>query len=284
MVTSAQGLNGPSFYESSIATRDSTQEPFTLPAAGRRGRESSSMARFGALKGVGGTQAGRAEQILELVVTAVTVVADIVTLALSRSNPRENPPVRKPIQLPGVKLPPRPAGGQDIKGSPSGNGSAPVISRQLEAIRSDAGDISVRTADGYIVRADARSRSWSVTAPDGKTTRVVEGNRVKESDGGSWSLTGRGSFLFGANKLTVQMSSTKTGHLAPSAMTIYSGSERVTIGGLTTGAPTLEAVARDGLSHDDALHDGTTYLRGQTTRGESWSVAVDGARRVMRAK
>jgi hypothetical protein len=159
-----------------------------------------------------------------------------------------------------------------------------VPGKRLEAIRDDAGDISVRTHDGYVVRADAKEQGWSITSPDGKTTRVISGSQVREFGGGSWAVKERSSFLFGPHKLTVQMLPSPGGVSVPSQMTIYSGGERVTIGGLNTPSPFLEASAGDAYYHDTALHDGSTYLRAQTRYGESWRAVVDGAQRLIGAR
>ena len=159
--------------------------------------------------------------------------------------------------------------------------SGATPSQRLEAIRSDTGAITVRTFDGYQVRVEGSKGEWSITSPDGKTSRMTGGSQVRESDGGRWSFSGRSSFLFGPHKITVRSPSGKQG---ASEMTIYSGRERVTIGGLSTDRPTLDAIAGDGFSHDDSVNDGATYLRSQTKFGESWNTGSGGSRRVMGAR
>ena len=160
----------------------------------------------------------------------------------------------------------------------------PVLSKRLEAIQSDSGEVTVRTFDGYIVRAHGGQSAWSITAPDGKTTQVMKDGRVRESDGGAWSLSGRGSFLFGAHKLTMEISRLPTGAVIPSKITLYSEGERVTIGGLDMNRPTIQAASGDARYHDDAVQDGTTFIRNGTKRGESWSSLLNGRRHIMEAR
>lgn len=285
MVTNSAGITTATPYNPELVAgvpadhRELSSSSWRAPTTLANSTDLTSLQRSGAAHG------GRGEQILELVVAAVTVVAEIVTLALSRASTQESPRPRQPVRLPGAPQPSRPmaapVGSQPPTSSEVFRG---VSGKRLEAIRSDRGDISVRTHDGYIVRADATGGGWSITSPAGKTTRVMDGTNVRESDGGRWSLQGRGSFLFGAHKLTVEPSSVTKNGVSPVRMTIYSGSERVTIGGSSTGFPILEAVTSDAYFHDEAVHDGTRYLRGETKVGESWSAIAHGARRVMGAK
>ena len=285
MVTNSGGITTATIYNPELGAGvpshelESSSSPWRAPPTLARTTELASLQRGG------GSYGGRGDQILELVVAAVTVVAEIVTLALSRATAQEKPPARQPVRLPGAPRPSLPAAEPVVSQPPaSSEGGRAVSGKRLEAIRSDRGDISVRTYDGYIVRADATGGGWSITSPGGKTTRVTSGTYVRESDGGRWSLQGRGSFIFGAHKLTVEPSSVAKGVSSPSRITIYSGSERVTIGGSSTGFPILEAVTSDAYYHDEAVHDGTRYLRGETKFGESWSAISDGARRVMGVK
>jgi len=273
MVTSSGAIATTPFYSSDVMTERNASVP---RAAQRRGGNMPGMGLEG-LARAKPSQRERGEQILELVVAAVTVVADIVTVALSRSRQQEKGKIPRPSSAPATR-PPAPLGGGTRFGEFPGilprPATAPV--QRLEAIRSDAGDITVRTYDGYRIRVNGAQGGWSITAPDGKTTRVTDGSHVRESDGGSWVAQNRSSFIFGPHKVTLQPSESKKGAPRTSTMTVYSGSERITIGGLNTDHPTLEAVAGDGRYHDDAVNDGTTYLRRQTRFSESWNVVSVG--------
>lgn len=285
MVTHSGGITTSTIYNAELGAGVPSHEIESASPPWRAPSTLSGSTELASLQRGGSSHAGRGEQILELVVAAVTVVAEIVTLALSRSTSQKKPLPRQPVRLPGAPQPSRPVTVPVVPHPPAVSEVGRAVSgKRLEAIRSDRGDISVRTYDGYIVRADAAGGGWSITSPAGKTTRVTSGTHVRESDGGRWSLQGRGSFIFGAHKLTVEPLSVAKGGSSPSRMTIYSGSERVTIGGSSTGLPILEAVTSDAYYHDEAVHDGNRYLRGETKFGESWSVISDGARRVMGVK
>ena len=64
-------------------------------------------------------------------------------------------------------------------------------------------------------------------------------------------------------------------------ITLYHGSERVTIAGIDTNKPFLVGLAQDGKQHDDSLSDGTTYRRGLGKKGEAWSMKSGGKNKVM---
>lgn len=282
MVTNSAGPVGPRLYSAGgLTERESTQarmRPF------RQGVADTQSSELAAHKRERGIQTGRAEQLIELVVAAVTVVADIVTLALARSDKKENTIPSKPVRLPGAGrpvgwgAPPTPTA-PPVTGTPQPS----VPGKRLDAIRSDSGDILVRTYDGYLVRVEALKGGWSITDPDGRTTEISAHAQVRESDGGTWTFKERGSFVFGPHKVTAQVPFGKNGASTPSTLTIYSGNERVTIEGLNTDHPVLDAVAQDGAFHDDRMDDGTIYHRGKTKFGESWSVVSGRKRRVMGA-
>ena len=280
MVTKSVGSFSPAFYDAGMFGERGNAPARATPSRGSRDTPTFEAAG----SGVRSSPVGRTEQIIELVVAAVTIVADIVTLALARSDKRETPSPKKPVHLPGVG---RPVGvgspTTPIQSPITGTPPRSVPGKRLDAIRSDTGDITVRTYDGYVVRVEALKGGWSISDPDGKTTQVSAHGQVRESDGGSWTLRERGSFEFGSHKVTVHVPSGKKSSSTASKLTIYSGNERVTIGGLNSDRPILDAVAGDGVPHDDGVDDGTTYLRGKTKFGESWSVVSGGKRRVMGA-
>lgn len=170
-----------------------------------------------------------------------------------------------------------PSGGKE---TPS---AQPTPSR-LSAIRDDTGVVTVRTLDGFMLKAEPKDHAWSITDPEGKTTRIYGDPHVKESDGDKWDFTKRGTFVFGKNKITVETTPLSNGTTITRQITMYSGKERVTIGGIDKNRPTIVALAEDGRQHDDALSDGTIYRRGGTAKGENWSTDIGGKRVVMGGK
>lgn len=226
------------------------------------------------------------ERLVEAVVGVVTAVIDLVVVALNRAKGGREPPTLNPHPAKPIGIP-KPSnwgvGGKPPLANPNGT-SPKAPTKALEVIQDEQGVATVRTGDGYAVRAAGRGAGWSITSPDGKTTQIAAGQEAHESDGGRWRFSGRGSFVFGENKVTVETKSPGSSSSVASRLTVYNGAERVTIVGLDGDRPTILALASDGRQHDDGLSDGTSFYREGTTKGESWSVIENGKRKVMGAK
>jgi len=211
------------------------------------------------------------------VVALMDVAAQVLSLAKDKESSGTRELVKpKPIPLLPHKGPPsvaKPKAPQDV-GPP----------KRLEAMQDDKGVVTVRTSDGDVVRAEGKSEAWTISAPDGKTTRIFGDPHVQESDGDRWNFKQRSTLAFGANKVTVETAPLKNGHVVSSRITVYSNGERVTIGGIDKNMPTILALAGDGRQHDDSLSDGTIYSRASTKNGESWSVVQNGKKKVMGTK
>jgi hypothetical protein len=141
----------------------------------------------------------------------------------------------------------------------------------FDVTKNDVGMIAVRTFDGYMVRAEGKEQAWTITGPDGKTTRIWGDPHVNESDGNKWDFLTRSTFRFGNNKVTAEVSPAGNGTTFTSRITIYSGDERVTIGGIDKNKPEIVSVSKDGKQHDDGLADGISFTRDLDTKGESWT-------------
>jgi hypothetical protein len=150
----------------------------------------------------------------------------------------------------------------------------------MQALTDETGAISVLTEDGYTIKAEGKDQAWTITAPDGKSTRIWGDPHVYESDGDKWDFKDQSTFKFGKNKVTVETVPAGNGETFSARLTVYSGDERVTIDGIEANKPTLRAVSADGEQHDASLSDGTVYERGINTRGESWATVKDGKRDV----
>jgi|GEM_PF-4826106 len=151
--------------------------------------------------------------------------------------------------------------------------AAPAIPAKshFNVVKSDQGMVTVRTLDGFVVRAEGKDQAWSISGPDGRSTRIWGDPHVTESDGDTWDFTKRGTFVFGKNKATVEVVPAGNGQTFSSCLTIYAGDERVTIGGIDTNKPVIMAVSNDGKQHDDGLADGTVYRRKLNQTGEAWT-------------
>jgi hypothetical protein len=159
-----------------------------------------------------------------------------------------------------------------------------VKQSHFDVMQNDQGAITVRTTDGYLIRAEAKDHAWSITGPDGMTTRIWGDPHVSESDGGAWDFKNRGTFFFGKNKVTVEVVPFGNGQTISSAITLYSGDERVTIKGLDTNKPMITAVSHDGKQHDDSLADGDAYSRAVNKTGEAWRTKTGSKTVTMGAK
>lgn len=139
----------------------------------------------------------------------------------------------------------------------------------------------MRTPDGFQLKAEDRDHAWQIIGPEGRVTRIWGDPHVTESDGDRWDFKEQGTFVFGANKITVETTPTANGKTISRQLTLYNGNERVTIGGIDTNKPYIIGLAQDGKQHDDSLSDGNTYRRGLGKGGESWSAKIGGKTRVM---
>jgi len=159
-----------------------------------------------------------------------------------------------------------------------------VKQSNFDVMQNDQGAITVRTTDGYLVRAEGKDHAWSITGPDGMTTRIWGDPHVSESDGDAWDFKNRGTFFFGKNKVTVEVVPYGNGQTISSAITLYAGDERVTIKGLDVNKPIITAVSHDGKQHDDSLADGDAYLRAVNKTGEAWRTKTGSKTITMGAK
>ncbi len=236
------------------------------------------------------TMAGPFGKIIEAMVGLVSALIGLITNMLG--DKKADPIVTKPTPVPVTPVPGTPAPGTPAPGTPAPGtgtpGTPPPTTtpgtgglKAMQAITDDKGAITVRTPDGYVVKAEGKEQAWSITGPDGKTTRIWGDPHVVESDGDRWDFKERGSFMFGANKITAETVPAGNGQTLSYRLTVYSGNERVTVGGINTNKPVIVAVGQDGKQHDDQLADGTQYTRSVGANGEAWSTIVNGKKKVM---
>ncbi|MCX6115511.1 MAG: DUF1521 domain-containing protein [Proteobacteria bacterium] len=234
------------------------------------------------------TMAGPFGKIIEAMVGLVSALIGLITNMLG--DKKADPIVTKPTPVPVTTTPGTPAPVTTTPGTPVPTTPAPVtpapgtsteVLKAMQAIADDSGAITVRTPDGYVVKAEGKEQAWSITGPDGKTTRIWGDPHVVESDGDRWDFKERGSFMFGANKITAETVPAGNGQTLSYRLTVYSGNERVTVGGINTNKPVIVAVGQDGKQHDDQLADGTQYTRSLGANGEAWSTIINNKKKVM---
>ena len=229
------------------------------------------------------TMAGPFGKIIEAMVGLVSALIGLITNMLG--DKKLDPTLPGPGPVVGGPAPVTPAPGTPAPvtttpGTPAPGTSTEVL-KAMQAIADDSGAITVRTPDGYVVKAEGKEQAWSITGPDGKTTRIWGDPHVLESDGDRWDFKERGSFMFGANKITAETVPAGNGQTVSYRLTVYSGNERVTVGGINTNKPVIVAVGQDGKQHDDQLADGTQYTRSVGANGEAWSTIVNGKKKIM---
>ena len=234
------------------------------------------------------TMAGPFGKIIEAMVGLVSALIGLITNMLG--DKKADPIVTKPTPVPVTTTPGTPAPVTTTPGTPApvtttpgtpAPGTSTEVLKAMQAIADDSGAITVRTPDGYVVKAEGKEQAWSITGPDGKTTRIWGDPHVLESDGDRWDFKERGSFMFGANKITAETVPAGNGQTLSYRLTVYSGNERVTVGGINTNKPVIVAVGQDGKQHDDQLADGTQYTRSLGANGEAWSTIINNKRKVM---
>ncbi|OVE80149.1 hypothetical protein BVY02_01260 [bacterium J17] len=137
----------------------------------------------------------------------------------------------------------------------------PFLSKaSLRAELNDQGQAVVTTKDNFKVKFSGKLQEWTITNPEGKTTRIWGDPHVEESDGDKWDFREDSTFIFGDNKVTVETSApTWNGNTFTAKVSIYSGGERFTITNIESDNPTLESWKLDGRKHDAMLADGNVY-------------------------
>lgn len=215
-------------------------------------------------------------KVLEAVVSLVGLLANLVKTFLGNET-RKAPATEKSGQSPTTEPKKDSSSSTSTQTGKTGNesvvekGSSPKESF-FDVLQSDAGVVTIRSLDGYVVRAEGKDQAWSITGPDGKTTRIWGDPHVTESDGDRWDFKERGTFIFGNNKATLEVVPAGNGETFSSRLTLYCGDERITISGIDKNKPVITAVSHDGKQHDDSLADGTYYRRTIGEKGEGWEV------------
>jgi hypothetical protein len=213
-------------------------------------------------------------RMMEACASLVAAVVELVTAFMSSKHKEDRPVKDLPKPQPSAPADP-------LSTKPATTAGSTKVG--LQAIQDERGQVVVRTPDGFIVRALASHEAWTITGPEGKTTRIFGDPHVFESDGTRWDFTKQATFVFGRNKATVEVVPAGNGTTLSRQVTIYSGDQRATIGGIDTNRPALLALAHDGRPHDDALSDGSIYVRRVAAGGESWTKKTTGRSFVMGA-
>ncbi len=242
---------------------------------------SSQLKRSGTTSGI----AGVVEAVVGLVTSLVGLITSLIgSTSSSSSTSASSSSKDSPQETKAISDTPSTSGSTgNEKASSSGTvgSTAQATKAGLQAIADEKGVVTVRTPDGYQIKTENKDQAWQIVGPDGRATRIWGDPHVKESDGTRWDFQKQSSFLFGANKITVETKPLANGKAVTSRITVYSGLERVTVAGIDSNKPFILAVSEDGKQHDDSLGDGDRFSRGLNKTGESWSRDVNGRKDVM---
>jgi hypothetical protein len=266
--SSTAGFNGPAATASAVGTAVSATATTTAATSVSPELQASKQMSQAATTAVNSDQFSLMTKVVDALVSVVTALVSLVSTLVGQLRPTLATPAN------GVS-----SGSTGAAGSTGGNGinqAGSVVRSALDVNRNDAGMITVRTLDGFTVRAEGRNQAWTITGPDGKTTRIWGDPHVSESDGDRWDFINRSTFMFGKNKATIEVVPAGNGQTLSAKLTIYSDYERVTIDGIDKNQPTVVAASSDGLVHDASLADGDIYKRTVTARGEAWVSAATG--------
>ena len=131
---------------------------------------------------------------------------------------------------------------------------------------------SVKTSDGYTISFEGKNQAWTITTPDGQSTRIWGDPHVEESDGDKWDFQKQSSFKFGNNKITVETQPLGNGTAYTSTINIYHSSDRITISGINSDKPSVSTAAADAKTEDAKLADGDIYKLSRSIKNhtQSW--------------
>ena len=128
-------------------------------------------------------EANSLARIVEVCVSLAVAVVNLVAAFL---------PSKHKGELPVGGTPKNPPVGLDSARPSKTNTTGVTTKPGLQAIQDEKGQVVVRTPDGFVVRALASHQAWTITGPEGKTTRIFGDPHVFESDGTRWDFTKQG--------------------------------------------------------------------------------------------
>lgn len=131
----------------------------------------------------------------------------------------------------------------------------------LSVTKNENNQINIETDDGYKVNFTGKKEEWTITAPNGTSTRIWGDPHVVESDGTKWDFTKQSTFIFGNNKVTVETipSETNAKYTYSHRVSLHNGSDRITVTDIQKNKPTIEYWRFDAASHDASQSDGVVY-------------------------
>lgn len=136
------------------------------------------------------------------------------------------------------------------------------------SLKTDGGVVT--TPGGYKIEATGKFE-WTITGPDGKSTRVWGDPHVAEGDGGKWDFKRDSTFVLGdgtrVNVTTAPYGN--NGMTVTSGLEIISGNDRVNITDIDKGKGVVGQVTQDGYAHANSFGGKDVFVMGSET--DDWS-------------
>ncbi len=116
-------------------------------------------------------------------------------------------------------------------------------------LKSDAASGTVTTPGGYQIKQDGQY-NWSITSPDGKTTKIEGDPHVTDGDGTKFDFKKDSTFMLGdGTRINVKTKDYGNGMTVTSGLDIMNGNDRVSVTGIDTGKGQAGEVKKDGFQH-----------------------------------
>jgi hypothetical protein len=123
----------------------------------------------------------------------------------------------------------------------------------------------IQLDNGYKLSLEGENMAWSVTGPDGTTSRIWGDPHVAEGDGGAWDFMQDGTFLLDdGTKVSVGVKQWggNPNVTVSDSLTITRGNQALTVTGIATNDPTQIKISGpnlDGVALDKATNDGYVF-------------------------
>jgi hypothetical protein len=128
----------------------------------------------------------------------------------------------------------------------------------------------ITTPGGYKIEATGQFE-WTITGPDGKSTRVWGDPHVAEGDGGKWDFKRNSTFVLGdGTRINVSTAPHgNSGMTVTSGLEIISGNDRLTVSDIDKGKGVISEITPDGYAHANSFGDRDVFVMGRES--DDWS-------------
>ena len=127
---------------------------------------------------------------------------------------------------------------------------------------------TITTPGGYKICVSGNAE-WTITTPDGKTTRIWGDPHVAEGDGGKWDFHDNSVFSLPDGTKIYATTSGGDGATVTTGLTITTGNEHVSVTGVNTGKPEVGQVQHGAFVPQGGFSVDDVYELGGD--GDDWS-------------